>query len=75
MQTGCKSPIDAYNAEFSLETELERYGYLRQGRRWLSPNSGSRAAGVSLTSDGRKWLSTHGSDAAIGTPTANGCNG
>ena len=75
MQTGCKSPIDAYNAEFSLETELERYGYLRQGRRWLSPNSGSRAAGVSLTADGRKWLSTHGSDAAIGTPTANGTMG
>lgn len=75
MQLGCKSPIDAYNAEFSLEMVLEGYGYAPRGRRYLSPNSGSGVPGVTLTNDGRKWLSTHGSDSAIGTPTRNGTMG
>ncbi|WP_173180004.1 DnaB-like helicase C-terminal domain-containing protein [Desulfosarcina ovata] len=75
MQTGCKSPIDAYNAEFGLEMMLDAYGYIRRGNRWLSPNSGSKAPGMSITNDGRKWLSCHNSDASIGTPTSNGTMG
>jgi hypothetical protein len=75
MQSGCKSPIDAYNAEFGLEMVLESYGYTRRGSRWLSPNSGSGTPGVTISSDGRKWISTHGSDAAIGQATTNGTMG
>ncbi|WP_155321959.1 hypothetical protein [Desulfosarcina ovata] len=75
MQTGCKSPIDAYNAEFGIEMILDAYGYLKRGDRWLSPNSGSKAPGMSLTNDCRKWLSCHNSDASIGTPTSNGTMG
>ncbi|WP_155325846.1 hypothetical protein [Desulfosarcina ovata] len=75
MQTGCKSPIDAYNAEFSVEMMLDAYGYIRRERRWLSPNSSSKTPGVSLTPDGKKWMSAHASDANIGTPTVNGTMG
>ena len=75
IQTGCKSPIDAYRTEFDLPMVFDFYGYVRRGNRWLSPNSGSKSPGVSLTSDGRKWLSTHGSDSAIGQPTSNGTMG
>ena len=75
MQAGCKSPIDAYNAEFNPEMELESHGYVRRGRRYLSPNSESGVPGVKITDDGKKWLSTHGSDSGIGTPTSNGTMG
>lgn len=75
MASGCKSPIDAFNAEYHLPMVLESYGYMRRGNRWLSPNSESGTPGVSITDDGRKWLSTHSSDADIGRPTANGTMG
>lgn len=73
--SGCESPLDAFNAEFPLEVMLETFGYLRKGGRWLSPNSASRSAGVSITEDGRKWLSAHESDASIGRPTNGGTMG
>lgn len=75
MESGCKSPIDAFNAEFSIPMMLESFGYLKKCDRWLSPNSSSKAAGVSLSSDGRKWLSSHGSDSGIGRAAANGTMG
>ncbi|MBC2710885.1 MAG: hypothetical protein HGJ94_07780 [Desulfosarcina sp.] len=75
MQSGCKSPIDAYNSEYDLPSALDWHGYSRRGNRWLSPNSQSGAPGVTLSADGKKWLSTHGSDAGIGQPTANGTMG
>lgn len=75
MESGCKSPIDAFNAEFPIPMMLESFGYLKKCDRWLSPNSSSRSPGVSLSDDGRKWISSHGSDSAIGKPTTNGTMG
>lgn len=75
MKAGCESPIDAYNAAYDLSLMLNSYSYMPRGNRWLSPNSGSRTPGVSLTDDGRKWLSCHSSDSSIGTATSNGTLG
>ena len=75
MASGCKSPIDAFNAEYSLPLMLETYGYIRRRNRWLSPNSESSSSGVTITSDGLKWLSSHGSDSEIGKETTNGTMG
>jgi hypothetical protein len=75
METGCKSPIDAYNAEFPIPLLFDSFGYLQRGDRWLSPNSSSRSAGVTLTPDGKKWLSAHDSDSGIGRRTEVGSMG
>tara|TARA_R110000851_G_scaffold333531_1_gene514861 strand:- start:41210 stop:43840 length:2631 start_codon:yes stop_codon:yes gene_type:complete len=75
MATGQLSPIGAFNETYSLPLLFDTYGYLDKGKRWLSPNSQSNVAGVTLTDDGRKWLSTHASDADLGKPTANGTMG
>lgn len=76
MATGCKSPIEAYTAEFPIPLLFDSFGYLQRSKgRWLSPNSSSRSAGVTLTRDGRKWLSAHDSDAEIGRPTDGGTMG
>lgn len=64
METGQCSPIDAYNAEYPVELLLETFGYSRRGKRWLSPNSESGSAGVTVKET--KWISTHGSDIALG---------
>lgn len=75
MATGSLSPIEAYNAEYPLAQCLEIYGYKRVGKKWLSPNSESGNAGVSI--QGNRWTSSHGSDGKIGRPNKNGggCNG
>ena len=73
--SGMESPVEAYNAAYDLPLMLDTFGYLKKGSRWLSPNSGSRTPGVSLTKDGGKWLSAHGSDGGIGRPTKNGTMG
>lgn len=70
MQSGETSPVNAYNANYPIEQSLEFYGYKRHGSKWLSPNSESGNAGVSIK-DG-KWVSSHGSDAGIGQPGKNG---
>jgi putative DNA primase/helicase len=75
MESGCKSPIDAYNEAYGLELVLAGHGYTQRGRRWLSPNSETGSPGVTITDDGKKWMSTHGSDSAIGNPTKNGTMG
>jgi len=75
-ETGSLSPIEAFNAAFSPPDMLERYGAVRcSGGRWLSPNSESGNAAITITKDGKKWLSAHGSDAGIGKPTKNGTIG
>ncbi len=69
------SVVEAYNRHHPLEIELERFGYVRRGERWLSPNSDTGEQGVILTDDGRKWLSAHASDAEIGRSIENGTMG
>jgi predicted P-loop ATPase len=74
MATGSLSPIDAYNAAYPIEQCLELYGYKRIGKKYLSPNSESGAAGITIKDN--KWFSSHSSDAGIGTPNKNGgCSG
>ena len=75
MESGCKSPIDAYNTEYDLEMVLAGYGYLRRGSRWLSPNSEGGGPGVVIMNGGGKWCSSHGSDHMIGRKTSNGTMG
>lgn len=60
MTIGTTSPIDAYNASYSVEDCLLAYGYQQRGSRYLSPLSGSGSPGVSIK-DG-KWISSHNSD-------------
>ena len=72
IKDGTESPIEAFNAEYSIELMFDRYKYIKRGDRWVSPNSESGKAGVKKTRDGIKGLSTHESDAGIGTPTSNG---
>jgi len=75
MASGCMSPIDAFNGAYQIELMLEAYGYMKKGKRWLSPNSQSGEPGVTITDDGRKWLSAHDSDSSIGKKTKNGTMG
>jgi len=56
------SVIDAYDQAHGIEATLERYGYKRQGRRYLSPHSGTKLAGVVVFSEtNRAWIH-HASD-------------
>ncbi len=59
--------IASVNAACDTEKLLQKYGYKRRGRKWLSPNSSSGTPGVHLFDDGR-WYSHHSSDADIGLP-------
>lgn len=70
METDSLSPIDAYNGAYPVEQSLEFYGYKRVGKRYLSPNSESGQAGVTI--ENGKWFSSHGSDSGIGKPCTNG---
>ncbi|TAL42126.1 MAG: hypothetical protein EPN89_18005 [Methylovulum sp.] len=75
MATGSHSPIEAFNHSYLVMQCLELYGYTRVGKKYLSPNSGSGNAGVTI--QGHRWTSSHGSDAGIGKTNKNGggCNG
>jgi len=64
------SPIDAFNASTPIEDMLLKCGYEQHGDRFLSPNSESGSAGVTVT-DG-KWFSNHESDSHIGNKDCNG---
>lgn len=66
LQAGTCSPIDAFNAAYPIPLLFDTYGYKKTGNRWLSPNSESGVAGVSLNEDSTKWHSQHGSDSDIG---------
>lgn len=69
-----KSPIDAFNAQFSIESLLDQHGYKRhRGKKYLCPNSTSGIAGVVILDDpitGKERVySHHGPDS---DPLANG---
>lgn len=70
INSGQADPISAYREAYPLELALERYGYIRHGNKWLSPNSESGNPGVSVK-DG-KWFSHHDSDSGIGQPGKDG---
>lgn len=57
---GEPSVIDAYDQSHSIEASLAQYGYRQQGRRWLSPHSGTGLAGV-VVFDSKAWIH-HASD-------------
>jgi len=69
MQSDQLSPVDAFKRHYPLTLMLESCGYLQRGDRWLSPNSESGVAGVTISDDGVKWFSQHGSDIGIGQTT------
>lgn len=73
MQSSSLSPIEAYNAAYSIEQSLACYGYRKSGNKWLSPNSESGNPGVTVKDE--KWISGHGSDAGIGKPCTGGTMG
>jgi hypothetical protein len=73
MNSGTTSPMDAFNAAYSVEQSLEFYGYKRVGNKWISPNSESGTAGVIVKDN--KWISSHASDLGIGRQNANGTSG
>jgi len=70
INTGAESPVDAYKEQYPVELALEQYGYSKKGNKYLSPNSESGNAGVSIK-DG-KWYSHHSSDSNIGTNNGDG---
>lgn len=51
----------AYNAANDIQTTLERYGYARKGKRYLSPHSSTGLPGVHLLDNARCWIH-HASD-------------
>jgi Bifunctional DNA primase/polymerase, N-terminal len=59
--TVTESVGEIYNAENSLKSALERYGYKKMGRRYLSPHSKTGLAGVYIIDDQRCWIH-HASD-------------
>jgi len=69
MQSDQLSPVDTFKRHYPLTLMLESCGYLQRGDRWLSPNSESGVAGVTISDDGVKWFSQHGSDIGIGQTT------
>ena len=54
--------IETYLANASLEQSLANYGYKQVGKRWLSPHSGTKLAGVVLFEDSRSCWIHHSSD-------------
>jgi hypothetical protein len=73
MTTGVKSPMNAFNYAYSVEQCLTEYSYKKIGNKWLSPNSASGKAGVTVK--GNRWISSHSSDLGIGRQNANGTSG
>ncbi|MDO4264645.1 MAG: bifunctional DNA primase/polymerase, partial [Deinococcus sp.] len=60
-----ESVIDAFNAKYTVHEILERNGYKQRGGKYLSPNSSTKAAGVTVYQDatGKARAHTyHGSD-------------
>ena len=50
-----------YERTYPIEQQLERYGYVRKGKRYLSPHSSTGLAGVHLLDNARCWIH-HASD-------------
>jgi len=64
MATGKFSPIDAFNEAYSVDMVLQSYGYIKQGKRWISPLSQSGVPGVTVKDS--KWYTNHQSDIDAG---------
>lgn len=56
------SVIDAYDQANGIEDHLARYGYKRQGKRYLSPHSGTGLPGVIVWPESNKCFIHHASD-------------
>lgn len=56
------SVIDAYNTAHGIEDHLSRYGYRKQGKRWLSPHSTTGLPGVIVWAEANKCYIHHASD-------------
>jgi len=56
------SVIEAYDRAHSITDALARYGYRRQGNRWLSPHSKTKLPGVVVWPDDNKCWIHHASD-------------
>lgn len=67
LQDGSASVIDAYNSQNDIESTLVRYGYTRQGRRYLSPHSGTGLPGVSIFDGDNRCFIHHASDPLCST--------
>lgn len=61
-RTDGESVIDAFNQAHDLCTLLDRYGYKRQGKRYLSPHSSTMLPGVSILDGGQRCYIHHASD-------------
>jgi len=61
--SGNESVIDAYNARYGVSDMLSKHGYVQKGNRWLSPQSTSGEAGVTVSPDGNVCFSHGTSDA------------
>lgn len=70
ISTGQADPIEAFRQNYPVELALERYGYYRRGKKYLSPLSESGKPGVTVLDN--KWYSHHSSDAGIGQPGKDG---
>ena len=70
VKSGELSPIKAFDECYPLEQCFSWYGYEKRGNRWLSPNSQSGVAGVTI--GGNKWFSKHSSDSDVGSQHKNG---
>ena len=73
--SGKNDVMVAFKESYIIEYCLDRYGYKRIGKKYLSPNSESGNPGVSITPDGQKWFSHHSSDAGIGKQDGDGTFG
>lgn len=62
-----ESVIDAFNTAHSIEETLTRYGYKRQGKRYLSPHSQTKLAGVNVFREDNKAFIHHASDPLCST--------
>lgn len=55
------SVIDEFNKAHNIHESLERYGYTKRGKRYLSPHSSTGLAGVTVFDDNRCFIH-HASD-------------
>lgn len=55
------SVIETFNAANSIEAMLAEHGYKQQGKRWLSPHSGTGLPGVNIMDGNKCWIH-HASD-------------
>jgi len=60
--------IGRYNSENDIHSTLTQYGYKRIGKRYLSPNSGTKIPGVVVFDDNRCWIH-HASDSLCSDET------